>query len=145
MNRRRYRTPRWVISTRLIVTAATSIYLFGWFFDNPPGLYFMSVCVITGYVYMWLMSQVIWIIGQAMYAGDPEYEKWLDSGADPYYDFIPWPWNTDSYAVTAGGRPEPDTAFVPPDNWIYQCPKCGARNESEYSTCWHCGFVPQDE
>jgi len=31
-------------------------------------------------------------------------------------------------------------AFVPPANWRYQCPRCGARVEHKIDVCWNCKY-----
>jgi hypothetical protein len=37
--------------------------------------------------------------------------------------------------------PEPEyLGFMPPDNWRYQCPECGARVEHAIDSCWNCGY-----
>jgi hypothetical protein len=70
---------------------------------------------------------------------DPQYAEFYRNGGDPYFDFLPWPANTDSWSVRIGGRPEPDTAFVPPKDWLCQCTHCGARNQQYVAQfCWHC-------
>jgi phage FluMu protein Com len=73
----------------------------------------------------------------AIYGDTPDYQKFRANGGHPYWSLLPPPANTDSLAVRAGGKPEPVTDFVPPSDWLIQCP-CGARNE-DHGTCWHCG------
>ena len=37
--------------------------------------------------------------------------------------------------------PEPRyTTFVPPQDWTYQCPKCGARVQHAIDVCWNCNY-----
>ena len=52
---------------------------------------------------------------------------------------LPYWINPDCYAVRMGGRPEPNTQFVPPLDWLAQCNSCGARNEALHGACWNCG------
>jgi len=76
------------------------------------------------------------LIDAAANADNPVYQKRMARGGDP---MDTWPFfNPDSQAVRVGGLPEPKADFIPPENWIYQCQKCGARNEVVPSTCWFC-------
>ena len=86
---------------------------------------------------MWGCAVGVRLLGQVFYGDDPDYQTFRASGGDPYWSLLPPPINTDSLAVRAGGIPEPQTDFVPPSDWLIQCP-CGARNE-DHGICWHCG------
>ena len=50
------------------------------------------------------------------------------------------PRTNDCLAVRMGGQPEPVTSFTPPDDWLFQCNACGARNRDDAQQCWHCGI-----
>ncbi len=80
-------------------------------------------------------------IGMAILHGnDPEYHRFLRSGGDPYFASLPWPFNPDSHVTRVTGRQEPKTAFVPPADWTFQCPRCGARVQHRIDICWNCSY-----
>ena len=81
------------------------------------------------------------VIGYLLFGGQPEYQQFIQNGGDPYLDFVPPPFNSDTQIQRLGGLREPEyTAFVPPSHWRCQCPCCGARVESSVDVCWHCGY-----
>ena len=62
-------------------------------------------------------------------------------GGRPYWDSIGWPINTATPIERETGLAEPEyTDFVPPADWKYQCPVCGARVEKQIDVCWRCGY-----
>jgi hypothetical protein len=108
--------------------------------DHTPWV--LAVGMGTWPCLMYLFSAICYVWGFIVCWGDPEYRRFVATGGDPYFDLtLPWPINTDSWSVRAGGRPEPKTDFVPPHEWTAQCPHCGARNEQGQDTCWNCGGV----
>jgi hypothetical protein len=80
---------------------------------------------------------VLWLT----HGNEPAYRKFRQGGGCPFFDWhLGWiGFNRDSFAVVNGGRPEPQTDFVPPEDWLWQCNSCGARNEAPQGACWHCG------
>ena len=78
-----------------------------------------------------------------IYPHDPtgNYYQVRAMGWHPFWDRL-WPiFNPDPPFVRDGGIFEPEyTKFVPPDDWPYQCPSCGARNPYEVCVCWNCGY-----
>ena len=81
-------------------------------------------------------------IGMAiLYGRSPEYQRYRRNGGDPYFDSLPPPINPDSEITRQTGLPEPDyVSFLPPANWRYQCPRCGARVEHRIDVCWNCRY-----
>lgn len=86
-----------------------------------------------------LIWAIIRFLGWVLAGHDPSYQQYISEGGDPYFDGLPPPFNTDDRSQRVGGLREPDTDFVPPDHWQYQCQRCGARVEHEIDTCWNCG------
>lgn len=80
-------------------------------------------------------------VGMALiYGGSSQYHAYRQGGGDPYFDSLPWPLNPDSRQVRETGMAEPNTAFVPPANWKFQCPVCGAKQPSRVCVCWNCDY-----
>ena len=85
------------------------------------------------------ISLIMRLIGFVYYGHDPAYQEFRRNGGDPYLDFLPPPFNTDSWTQRIGGLSEPETDFVPSESWVFQCVGCGARRAAPDDTCWHCG------
>ena len=57
----------------------------------------------------------------------------------PFWDVTAF--NFDSELIRDGGFEEPEyTGFVPPADWRFQCPACGARQPFDFGVCWLCGY-----
>ena len=134
-----YHTPHWWICLKLWIWILpfTIWPMLAW-----GGAAFLgSLIGVFGFMYFNSLVMRCWnfVIGSRR---DPRYVEWRRGGGDPYFDFLPWPANTDCWAVRQGGRPEPFyTTFVPPqnDDWLCQCLHCGARNRQGVDTnCWNC-------
>ena len=79
------------------------------------------------------------------YRNDARYHKWKDAGGRPYWDTVQWPvgpWPKKTSAIeTETGLAEPKyTDFVPPPDWRFQCPTCGARVKKQMDVCWRCSY-----
>ena len=76
-----------------------------------------------------------------VYPTDPNYYHVRRAGWHPFWDRL-WPiFNRDSELIRNGGFEEPEyTDFIPPADWKYQCPVCGARQPFDYGVCWLCGY-----
>jgi len=102
------------------------------------GVLFLVVGVVAAM--MWMFSLICRIFGWLFLRNDQGYQEFRANGGDPYFDLtLPEGINNDSWAVRCGGKPEPQTDFVPPKSFLYQCNTCGARNEFPHGACWHCG------
>lgn len=67
------------------------------------------------------------------------YKEVLKTGWHPYWDTTVF--NYDSDLIKNGGFEEPVyTNFVPPDDWEFQCPSCGARQQTNFGVCWNCNY-----
>ena len=90
------------------------------------------------------VGSIVKFFGWVEFGDDPDYQRARASGWHPYFDLLPPGINNDSLAVRVGGLPEPQTDFVPPEDWLRQCQRCGARNQSGSPGCWHCKatFIP---
>jgi hypothetical protein len=75
-----------------------------------------------------------------IYGRSQQYHAYRRGGGDPYFDSLPWPLNPDSRQVRETGMAEPNTAFVPPASWEFQCPVCGAKQPSRVCVCWNCNY-----
>jgi len=137
-----YRTPHWLIAFRLWLIPAVICVPLAALFARETGDPFTFVWGVGGslvgvFGLMYGISFILRFIG--LFDRSPAYRQFRESGGDPYFDLLPSGANPDSWAVRMGGKPEPQTEFVPPTDWIYQCDACGARNESLEINCWYCG------
>ena len=134
-----YRTSRIAIILGLYIVGiafvAPLIYVF--FGGDPWGCVFCLTAVFMMIYGTIMCSQlVVRLFWAVLYANDPAYQRQMAKGGDT---FDSWPFfNPDSQAVRVGGIPEPKSTFVPPEDWRYQCQKCGARNEVVPTICWFC-------
>ena len=101
--------------------------------------------IVGGLLGIGLLVLFVWgcmrLIGYVLFGSTPQYQQFINEGGDPYLDFVPAPFNTDSWTQRLGGLREPQyTCFVPPQHWQNQCPCCGARSEDTVDTCWNCGY-----
>ncbi len=78
-----------------------------------------------------------------VYPLDPtgNYYSVRQAGWHPFWDRL-WPlFSPDSDLIRNGGFEEPQYIdFVPPADWQFQCPVCGARQPFEICVCWNCGY-----
>jgi hypothetical protein len=103
-----------------------------------PGIGVLCLVVAVVAAMMIGFSLILRFVGWLCCRNDPEYQKFRKLGGDPYFDVLPEGVNNDSWAVRIGGKPEPP-GFVPPQDWLWQCNACGARNQAPQGACWHCG------
>ena len=69
---------------------------------------------------------------------DPNYYSVRRAGWHPFWDVTAF--NFDSELIKDGGFEEPEyTGFVPPTHWRFQCPVCGARQQTNFGVCWYPG------
>lgn len=135
-----YRTPRWLMILRVARVPWMVIFLGCIAFGVVPGLNILAIVVGAVAAMMWLFSGICRLFGALFLRNDPDYQEFRRRGGDPYFDLtLPEGVNNDSLAVRWGGRPEPQTDFVPPQSWLWQCNNCGARNQEPQGACWHCG------
>jgi hypothetical protein len=84
---------------------------------------------------------ISWLIDSAVYGimlgNDQEYQSRRSQGWHPFWDEIPRPINPDTEATRQTGDPN---GFVPPANWQFCCPVCGARVEKQIDVCWRCHY-----
>ena len=140
------RTSRFVIVIRAVIVFFLIWMIIGWALNTPINnkqwspWFVLGLSVGTVLLYGpfgWLFVR----IGMAILHGnDPEYIHFKKNGGDPYFASLPWPFNPDSRVTRVTGRKEPKTAFVPPADWQFQCPACGARVQHRIDICWHCGY-----
>ncbi|QDU50481.1 hypothetical protein Pan110_28320 [Gimesia panareensis] len=90
-------------------------------------------------IWVFIVWAIIRFVGWIFAGNDPDYQQYIAEGGDPYFDTLPAPFNTDSPTQRIGGLREPESDFVPPEHWQYQCQRCGARVEHEIDVCWNCG------
>ena len=133
-----YQTSKTLMILRVAAVHWKVIIILGLLFGMIPGIGVLFLVVAVVATMMWMIALGVRLFGNVVYGNDPDYKKWRAMGGDPYFSLLPEGINNDSLAVRSGGRPEPQTEFTPPDNWLVQCQGCGARNES-YGPCWHCG------
>jgi len=69
---------------------------------------------------------------------DPNYHSVRKAGWHPFWDVTPF--NLDNDLIKDGGFEEPEyKEFVPPADWRFQCPVCGARQPTDFGVCWFPG------
>ncbi len=136
-----------VLLFRFFLTVFVIIFAFSMFWNTLSGTNMLPFKAVIGAsaVMTVLFTVVGWIInnvaGEALFGRNSEYLKWKKSGGRPYWDSLGWPINTTTPIERQTGLAEPEyTEFVPPDNWMYQCPVCGARVEKKIDVCWRCGY-----
>ena len=120
-------------------------------FFNLIGIPFeFPVVVVLSFVFGTWATAVEWafitVVMNWWYRNEPTYHKWKSKGGRPYWDTVDWPigpWKTPKYPPIEEetGKPEPKyTYFTPPDNWRFQCPKCGVRLQYNPDICWNCKY-----
>lgn len=148
---RRGRTSRIVVVLRSTAIFGTLLWfiiiLMRWLIDSS---FFKSFDFWNWYAVAFILLLVYgaqwWVVHllgySVFYAGDPIYEKLRRHGWSPFWDQIGWPFNPDSELTKRTGLAEPTyTTFVPPDEWMAQCPVCGARLPNEdQQICWNCNY-----
>lgn len=70
---------------------------------------------------------------------DLNYHALRKAGWHPFWDTTVY--NHDSELIKDGGFAEPEyTNFIPPVDWRFQCPVCGARQQTNFGVCWRCDY-----
>lgn len=130
---------------RYFVTVLVITFLFSMFWNTLSGTNMFPFKAVIGVsvVLTVLFNVVGWVIntiaGEVLLGRNAEYQKWKKMGGRPYWDSLGWPINTATPIERETGLAEPEyTDFVPPADWRYQCPVCGARVEKQIDVCWRC-------
>lgn len=140
--RRHPRCPISVILARLFVALWIVSFVVLKIFPTESAVRFspiLATILVTKYV---AISLLIHGFGHFfVYPTDPNYYHVRRAGWHPFWDRL-WPiFNRDSELIRNGGFEEPEyTDFIPPADWKYQCPVCGARQPFDYGVCWLCGY-----
>jgi hypothetical protein len=127
-----------VILARMLITSMIvfSVVLMlggGWYF-----WFILSHCVV--WMLVWLQLTVHRIAHHLVYPHDPNgnYHQVRQAGWHPFWDKLPSLFNPDTELIRNGGFEEPQyTNFVPPADWKFQCPVCGARQQTSFCVCWN--------
>lgn len=102
----------------------------------------MATMLVTKYLFWMLLGHGIGHL--FIYPHDPSgnYYAVRRAGWHPCWDGRLWPiFNPDSELIRDGGFEEPEyTYFVPPADWQFQCPVCGARQPYQKCVCWACEY-----
>lgn len=124
----------WIISFVVLVILPVHVPAFRY---SPV----LATILLTKYLFWSLLAHGIGHF--FVYPHDPtgNYYAVRRAGWHPFWDRL-WPiFNPDSELIRDGGFEEPVyTDFVPPDDWKYQCPVCGARQPYDFGVCWMCGY-----
>jgi hypothetical protein len=136
-----------VLLFRYFVTVFVIILAISLFWNTLSGTNMFPFGAVIGVsvVLTVLFNVVGWVVvtlgGEAILHNDPNFQKWKRMGGRPYWDSIGWPINTATPIERQTGLAEPEyTDFVPPTDWRYQCPVCGARVEKQIDVCWQCSY-----
>jgi len=130
-----------------IYTIFSFMFLTGWV---PFGLFIALVGVLSFWEACWAalaaasMGTAVWWlfswVGYQTIKHQNHVVAWVAAGGHYFWDTLPI-WNPDSDLVKAGGFPEPHyTNFVPPREWIFQCPHCHVRLQHNPDVCWNCNY-----
>jgi len=132
---------------RYFVTVLVITFLFSMFWNTLSGTNMFPFEAVIGVsvVLTVLFNVVGWVINtiarEVLLGRNAEYQKWKKMGGRPYWDSLGWPINTATPIERETGLAEPEyTDFVPPADWRYQCPVCGARVEKQIDVCWQCSY-----
>jgi hypothetical protein len=128
--------------TVLVIIFAISLF---WNTLSGTNMFPFGAVIGVSVVLTVLFNAVGWIVvtagSKVLLNNDPEFQKWKQMGGRPYWDSIGWPINTATPIERQTGLAEPEyTNFVPPADWRYQCPVCGARVEKQIDVCWQCSY-----
>ena len=141
------RTPKTAIAGRSFIVVLVISLILGGLWNLATGTAFWSfgalalgsLFIVLGFsVFGWLVVNV----GTRLFCGrDPEFQNYVKSDGDPYFDTLPPPLNPDSELTRLTGMQEPKyDSFVPPVDWKFQCPVCGSRVQYGIDVCWACGY-----
>lgn len=99
------------------------------------------VAVILTVIFVSIGWATVTVGSDVLLKDDPEFQRWKQAGGRPYWDSLPSPINPATPIERITGLAEPRyTDFAPPADWVFQCPKCGARCEKEIDICWRCFY-----
>jgi hypothetical protein len=136
-----------VLLFRYFVTVFVITFLVSMFWNTLSGTNMFPFGAVIGVsvVLTVLFNVVGWVVvtggSEVLLNNDPNFQKWKKMGGRPYWDSIGWPINTATPIERQKGLAEPEyTDFVPPADWRYQCPVCGARVEKQIDVCWQCSY-----
>lgn len=103
----------------------------------------LATILVTKYLFWMLLGHALGHL--FVYPHDPSgnYYAVRRAGWHPFWDRL-WPiFNPDSELIRDGGFEEPEyTDFIPPPEWVFQCPVCGARQPYQVCVCWIAGMEP---
>ncbi len=136
-----------VLLLRYFVTVFLIVFMISLFWNMLSGTNMFPFRVVIGVsaVLTFLFTGVGWVVvtggSKVLLNNDPNFQRWKRMGGRPYWDSIGWPINTATPIERQTGLAEPEyTDFVPPADWRYQCPRCGARVEKQIDICWRCSY-----
>lgn len=149
------RTPKLVVLSRF--------GLFGWSFGVTLfhtaaalgmavtiGPFILGAVIGIGLLVLFVWSAVR-LAGHILFGSDPQYQDFISSGGDPYLDFLPPPFNTDSDAQRLGAISGFDSDACPHhdsgDHRSCTCPCCNITvwevNPGDFAglvSCWNCSY-----
>lgn len=136
-----------VLMVRYFLTVFIVTFLVSLFWNTLSGTNMFPFNVVIGVsvVLTLIFNAVGWttttVGSNILLNNDPDFQQWKKMGGRPYWDSIGWPINMATPIERETGLAEPEyTDFVPPAEWRYQCPVCGARVEKQIDVCWRCDY-----
>ena len=143
---RQNRAPYYAIYARMVISMALIFVPLNWFVGYIVGREFLSFW--AAFLSCHLAILLVICLGLAAHKGTEQlvvgnsmYQQMKQQGFHYYFDCLPRPFNPDTPIKRDTGLTEPQyTTFVPPANWLFQCPNCGARVAEQICICWNCNY-----
>jgi len=106
-----------------------------------PFVAVVCVAVVLTVIFISVGWTTVTVGSEVLLKDDPEFQKWKAQGGRPYWDSLPTLINPATLIERQTGLAEPKyTDFVPPADWVYQCPVCGSRVKHKIDVCWSCSY-----
>lgn len=136
-----------VLIARMFCFAFVVCFMMAVFWNTLAGLVIfpfaavICVAMVLTVIFISVGWATVTVGSEMLLKDDPEFQQWKARGGRPFWDSLPNPVNPATPIERITGLAEPQyTDFVPPADWVYQCPKCGSRVQHQIDICWACGY-----
>lgn len=144
---RQQRTPHYVVYIRMTLFMLAFLLGAEWLIQTALNREFAGywTAALAAYLAAFILMACSMLahsgMAWAVMNDDPKYQSLKAKGFDFFLDNLPETLNPDNDLERETGLKEPQyNGFVPPKNWLYQCPRCGARVEKQIDVCWNCQY-----